>query len=93
MTYPKSSGRRKPPFLVGFEGPEGVFRDAALRIEARKRMVESITRHARDQGLAANEQLVNRHYAWFILWYEGEIATGYLIGRTGVKRLPKQVDF
>lgn len=56
-------------------------------------MVESITRHARDQGLDANAPMVDRHYKWFIRWYEGVIATGYLMSRTGVKWLPKQVDF
>lgn len=93
MTFPTSSGRRKAPFLADFEEPECVFRDAAIRVEARKRMVESITRHARDQGLDANAPMVDRHYKWFIRWYEGVIATGYLMGRTGVKWLPKQVDF
>ena len=56
-------------------------------------MVEAITRHARDQGLDANEDMVNKHYAWFLRWYEGIFATGYLINRIGIKRLPKQADF
>ncbi len=93
MSWTSGSSRRKAPFLADFDTPDGVFRDAILQVEARRRMVESITSHARDQGLDANVQMVDRHYAWFVRWYEGVIATGYLMNRTGIQRLPKQVDF
>lgn len=80
-----NSGRRRAPFLAGFDAPEGAYRDTVLALEYRKRMVEAIVKHARLQGLDANVPLVERHYKWFLRWYEGIFATGYLIGRTGVK--------
>lgn len=88
-----NSSRRKAPFLADFNEPVGEFRDAAIYAEERKRMVTSITRHAREQGLDADEQLVARHYAWFLRWYEGVIATGYLMNRTGVKYIVLDESF
>lgn len=78
---------RKPPFLADFNEPVGEFRDAAIYAEERKRKVTAITAHARAQGLDANEAMVSRHFAWFDRWYTGIIATGYLMNRTGVKRI------
>lgn len=66
------------------------YRDVLLALNHRKRMVEAMARHAQSQGLDATEEKVNRHYVWFLRWYEGVIATGYLMNRTGVKR--KQVN-
>lgn len=88
-----NSSRRKAPFLADFNEPEGEFRDAAIYAEERKRMVTSITRHARAQGLDADEKLVARQYAWFLRWYEGVIATGYLMNRTGVKHIVLDESF
>lgn len=88
-----NSSRRKAPFLADFNEPVGELRDAAIYAEERKRMVTSITRHAREQGLDADEQLVARQYAWFLRWYEGVIATGYLMNRTGVKYIVLDESF
>lgn len=44
---------------------------------------------ARFAGLDAKPELVNRHYARFCQWYEGRLATGYLIRVTGIQRINK----
>lgn len=54
----------------------------------RREECKRIAIFAREYGLDADWQFVNRHYAWFTKWYYGGIATGYLIRRTGVKRIP-----
>lgn len=87
MNWTTSSTRRKPPFLADFDEPVGEFRDAAIYAEERRRKVTAITAHARAQGLDANEEMVARHFAWFDRYYTGVIATGYLMNRTGVKRI------
>lgn len=87
MNWTTSSTRRKPPFLADFDEPVGEFRDAAIYAEERKRKVTAITAHARAQGLDANEEMVARHFAWFDRYYTGVIAAGYLMNRTGVKRI------
>lgn len=93
MSYPTSSSRRKPPFLADFDEPEGQFRDAAVYAEERKRKVTAITKHAREHGLDANEEMVSRHFAWFDRWFTGVLGTGYLIGRTSVKRITLDEDW
>lgn len=87
MNWTTNSTRRKPPFLADFDEPVGEFRDAAIYAEERKRKVTAITARARAQGLDANEEMVARHFAWFNRYYTGVIAAGYLMGRTGVKRI------
>lgn len=87
MNWTTASTPRKPPFLADFDEPVGEFRDAAIYAEERKRKVTAITRHVRAQGLDANEEMVARHFAWFDRYYTGVIAAGYLMNRTGVKRI------
>ena len=92
MSWTSASSRRKPPFLADFDTPDGAYRDTVLALEYRERMCEQMTKHARLQGLDANLPMVQRHYKWFLRWYEGIIATGYLMGRTGVQRMtPEQI--
>lgn len=88
-----NSSRRKAPFLADFDEPEGEMRDAAIYAEERRRKVLAIVKHARSQGLDANKALVGRQYKWFLRWYEGVIATGYLMNRTGVKRITLDETF
>lgn len=80
-----NSGRRRLNPEFDGTGEQSPFRDSVLALEYRKRMIESIVTHARSQGLDANNAIVDRHYVWFLRWYEGVLATGYLMGRTGVK--------
>lgn len=87
MNWTTNSTRRKSPFLADFDEPVGEFRDAAIYAEERRRKVTAITAHARAQGLDANEEMVARHFAWFDRYYTGVIAAGYLMNRTGVKRI------
>lgn len=87
MNWTTNSTPRKPPFLADFDEPVGEFRDAAIYAEERKRKVTAITAHARAQGLDANEEMVARHFAWFDRYYTGVIAAGYLMNRTGVRRI------
>ena len=68
-------------------GASSAYRDTVLALEHRKKMCEQMLKHARDQNLDATYDMVNRHYKWFLRWYEGVIGTGYLMGRTGVKRI------
>lgn len=87
MNWTTNSTPRKPPFLADFDEPVGEFRDAAIYAEERRRKVIAITAHARAQGLDANEEMVARHFAWFDRYYTGVIAAGYLMNRTGVRRI------
>lgn len=48
-------------------------------------MCQQIARYAWNMGLKVDPFIVNRHYKWFKLWYAGGMATGHLIGRTGVR--------
>lgn len=66
----------------------GPLAKAALAAWTRKMMCQQIADYARGCGLDADWQFVNRHYDWFNRWYYGCLATGYLIRRTGVKRIP-----
>jgi hypothetical protein len=72
--------------------PDDTYRDVNLRLEARKRMVTQITEYARYKRLDATEEIVSRHYRWFFRWYTGGIATGYLMGRTGVEKMAPNID-
>lgn len=56
------------------------------RLDEREQLCRTIALYANLQGLDCDWQLVNRHMKWFIRWYNGGLATGYLMGRTGVKR-------
>lgn len=82
-----NSNKRRAPFLVDVDAPKGAYRDVVLAVEYRKRMIGQIVKHARSQGLDADSDMVNKHYPWFLRWYEGVLATGYLMNRTGVKRI------
>lgn len=48
-------------------------------------MCHTIARSAWHKGLKVDPFIVNRHYKWFKLWYAGGLATGHLMGRTGVR--------
>jgi len=65
------------------------FRVACERIRAdisgRKLMCERICQRARRFHLDVTPERVDRHYEWFVRWYHGGIATGYLMNRTGVR--------
>lgn len=87
-----SGSRRRSPHLES-EETSAVFRDTVLALDHRKRMVEAMTRHAREQGLDATEALVSKHYDWFHRYYTGVLATGYLMRRTGVKRIDRLKTF
>jgi hypothetical protein len=52
-------------------------------------MVRLITNKAQHFRLDVTVETVNRHYTWFRRWYDGEIAKGYLIERTGIKQIPR----
>lgn len=59
-------------------------------LDEREQMCKLIAKYADRQGLDCDWQFVNRHLKWFTRWHNGQIRTGYLMGRTGVKR--KTVD-
>lgn len=48
-----------------------------------------ISQSARFVGLDASPELVNKYYNRFRQWYEGRLATGYLIKITGVQSTKK----
>lgn len=78
------------PFIVPVNAE---ISETVRALNYRKDMVTAMTRHARDQGLDADEALVSRHYDWFHRWHIGVLATGYLMGRTGVKRIDRLKAF
>jgi len=74
--------------------PESVkvrFDEACKRIaEAcgnRRFHVVQVTSYARGKGLDVTTAQVAKHWHWFERWYTGQLATGYLINRTGIKRI------
>lgn len=64
-------------------GPQ--YTDTELAIIERWQMCHTIARNAWNSGLDVDPYRVNRHYAWFKLWYAGGLATGHLMHRTGVR--------
>jgi hypothetical protein len=52
-------------------------------------MCQRIAAKARQFHLDVTPERVDRHYDWFLRWYHGGIATGYLINRTGIKRMSR----
>lgn len=64
--------------------------DLTDRIEAareRWRRCQIIAGVARDQGLNASPERVNYNYARWEAWYQGRLATGYLMRITGVGKI------
>lgn len=63
---------------------------ALIREKSIQRQAECarISDYARSKGLDTTWLFVNRHYQWFGRWYYDGMAAGYLIKRTGVKRIP-----
>jgi hypothetical protein len=56
-------------------------------IPERRRQCVVIARRARDKGLDADPARINRQFRIWLRWYEGRLATGYLIKATGVRRI------
>lgn len=56
-------------------------------VNARQNMCVRIAARARRFHLDVTPSVVDRHYDWFMRWYHGGIATGYLIQRTGIRRI------
>ena len=54
-------------------------------LRERWELCHKIARHAWSKGLSVDPFIVNRHLKWFKLWYAGGLATGHLMGRTGVR--------
>jgi hypothetical protein len=69
------------------------FRVACERIRAdisgRSLMCQRICDKAKRFHLDVTPERVDRHYEWFLRWYHGGIATGYLMNRTGVRRIAR----
>lgn len=63
--------------------------EIAKRCAERRADVVQITSFARGHGLDCKTSDVARHYEWFQRWFTGGITIGYLINRTGVKRIEK----
>jgi hypothetical protein len=62
------------------------------KLAAREARIAQITAYARAKGLDANPALVHRHLAWFERWYAGYFATGYLMNRTGLTKIPRDMS-
>lgn len=70
-----------PPDVV-----EGWLTATHEALDRREALCKQIAYVANLASLDCDWQFVNRHLVWFKRWYFGTIATGYLMGRTGVKR-------
>jgi hypothetical protein len=62
------------------------------KLAAREARITQITAYARAKGLDANPVMVNRHLQWFERWYAGYLATGHLMGRTGLVKIPRDTS-
>lgn len=76
--------------------PEAVkrrFDDACAEIRARighrKSRCEAMAMKARRFRLDVTPEFVDKHYEWFLRWDTGVLATGYLMNRTGAKRIER----
>lgn len=54
--------------------------------EQRHAECQVIAEHAQEQGLDVTVAYVNMHFRRFKQWHEGNLATGYLMRLTGVRR-------
>lgn len=54
----------------------------------RRQSVNKIVTYARHKGLDADFHKVNLNYHVWQEWYLGRYPTGYLIRKTGVRRIP-----
>lgn len=64
-----------------------IYRDYEAEAMDRQIMCKRIADAAKLNGLAADWVKVNRQYRVWILWYRGQLATGYLRRLTGVKNV------
>lgn len=69
-----------------------VNRSAVNYAEQRRAECEVIAEHARDEGLNTTPAHVNMHFRRYRQWHEGNLATGYLMKLTGVRRLEQPRD-
>lgn len=59
--------------------------ELAQQWRERRIQCDMIAERAQASGLDVDWRTVNRHYRTFLRWYTGNLATGYLIKRTGIK--------
>lgn len=64
-------------------------RDYLAEAAARRDLCKAIALKARHQGLNIEWEAVNRQLPIWKRWYNGQLATGYLIRQTGVKPIPR----
>lgn len=60
----------------------------ADKARERRETAIAIVGHAITSGLDANLPMVLRNYHLWLEWHQGRYATGYLMRRTGVRKLP-----
>lgn len=68
---------------------EAACAEISIRCAQRRADVVQVTSFARGKGLDVTTAQVARHWEWFERWFTGGITIGYLINRTGVKRIEK----
>lgn len=76
-----------PPHVV-----DGWLTAIHKKLDDREKLCRAMAKYANACGLDCDWQFVNKHMLWFLRWYNGAIATGYLMGRTGVKRNVPNID-
>lgn len=76
-----------PPHVV-----DGWLTAIHKRLDERRARCEAIAETARSHGLDCDWILVNKHLQWFELWHAGGLATGYLMGRTGVQYRQRSIE-
>ena len=76
-----------PPDVV--QRYEEAIAEIRRQVAQRSQVCEVIAIKARHFGLDVDAKFVNRHLDWFQRWDTGYIASGYLINRLGIKRLPR----
>lgn len=86
---PMSSDQPSPEYFAAAERAIRWQAEFERRAAARDARIQEIVRYARSKGLDANPAMVFRHLKWFEAWFTGYLATGYLMGRTGIKWIVK----
>jgi len=62
----------------------------AEKCEQRRDLIRKIVKYGRHCGLDATFDRVNRNLPVWSEWYYGRYATGYLIRKTGVRKIPSE---
>lgn len=63
------------------------YAEIAQQVRERQQWCRDLARRLRNIGWDVTPEKVNRHYKWFKRWDDGLTSFGYVVNRTGIRRL------